>query len=85
MQEKERYELLIKIREQNTKLKEIKSQLKDKDTQIMVLKHEKTVALSKQQMQGADASFVNSTPSPQKKETKPSPEIKDQEPIPEAV
>ena len=47
IEEKKRYELYIKVKEQNSILKQTKRDLRDKEKQLDILKHEHAVALSK--------------------------------------
>ena len=50
VEEKKRYELYIKVKEQNTVLKKTKRDLREKEKQLDILKHEHSVTLSKKQM-----------------------------------
>lgn len=78
IEEKKRYELYIKVKEQNSILKKTKRDLREKDAQLDLLKQEHAVALSKKMImettgEGSFANFasdsvVSNTPSPLKKE-----------------
>ena len=78
IEEKKRYELYIKVKEQNSILKKTKRDLREKDAQLDLLKQEHAVALSKKMImettgEGSFANFasdsvLSNTPSPLKKE-----------------
>lgn len=63
MQEKERYELLLKIKELKTKVLEQRKDIKSYQTQISVLKHKENEAHAKKQLATihGTASFTSST------------------------
>lgn len=74
VEEKKRYELYIKVKEQNSVLKQTKRDLRDREKQLDLLKHEHAVALSKKQIiESGSGSFttnslVSNTPSPPKRD-----------------
>lgn len=63
MQEKERYEMLLKIKELKTKVMEQRKEIKTQETQISVLKHKANEAHAKKQLASmhGTASFTSST------------------------
>lgn len=63
MQEKERYELLLKIKELKNKMLEQRKEIKSQQTQISVLKHKENEAAAKKQLvtMHGTASFTSST------------------------
>lgn len=74
IEEKKRYELYIKVKEQNSILKQTKRDLREKEKQLDILKHEHSVAMSKKQIiESGNGSFttnslVSNTPSPPKRD-----------------
>jgi hypothetical protein len=61
--EKEKYELYLKLKQQGHMLKSLNKDLEEKDTQLMQLKHQEVVKLTKIQLaESGQGSFIATTP-----------------------